>query len=96
MASNNAGFASGAVVDGQAMRRRNVPSSSPSVGLVNRVEVDDKKTQIKEVSAFLNSQLKNPLKQGMRLMNASSRLNQQSYKSSMNGNSLLLQLCLQR
>jgi dolichyl-phosphate-mannose-protein mannosyltransferase len=52
MASNNAGAASGVDFDIHATRRRNVPSSSPSVGLVNRVEVDDKKTQIKKVSPF--------------------------------------------
>ena len=52
MASNNEGVASGADFDSQATRRRNVPPSSPSVGLVNRIEVDDKKTQIKKVSSI--------------------------------------------
>ena len=50
MASKNVGVASGADFDAQNARRRNVPSSSPSSGLVNRVEVDEKKTQIKKVS----------------------------------------------
>lgn len=33
----------------QATRRRNVPSTSPNGGLVNRVEIDDKKTQVNKV-----------------------------------------------
>jgi dolichyl-phosphate-mannose-protein mannosyltransferase len=49
MASNNAGIASGADYEAQATRRRNVPSTAPSGGLVNRVEVDEKKTQVKKV-----------------------------------------------
>ena len=48
MASKDAGVASGADFDAQATRRRNVPSTSPSGGLVNRVEVDEKKTQVKK------------------------------------------------
>jgi dolichyl-phosphate-mannose-protein mannosyltransferase len=50
MASNTTGIASGADFDSQATRRRNVPSTSPSEGLVNRVEIDEKKTQVKQVS----------------------------------------------
>jgi dolichyl-phosphate-mannose-protein mannosyltransferase len=50
MASSTTGIASGADFDSQATRRRNVPSTSPSGGLVNRVEIDEKKTQVKQVS----------------------------------------------
>ena len=50
MASSTTGIASGADFDSQATRRRNVPSTSPSGGLVNRVEIDEKKTQAKQVS----------------------------------------------
>jgi len=50
MASSTTGIASGADLDSQATRRRNVPSTSSSGGLVNRVELDEKKTQIKQVS----------------------------------------------
>jgi dolichyl-phosphate-mannose-protein mannosyltransferase len=49
MASEKGAVASGADFD-QATRRRNVPSTSPNSGLVNRVEVDDKKTRVKKVS----------------------------------------------
>jgi dolichyl-phosphate-mannose-protein mannosyltransferase len=49
MASSNAGLASGADFNAQATRRRNVPSTSTSGGLVNRVEADEKKTQVKKV-----------------------------------------------
>jgi dolichyl-phosphate-mannose-protein mannosyltransferase len=51
MASSNSGVATGADFDAQATRRRNVPSTSPTGGLVNRVETDEKKTQIKQVSS---------------------------------------------
>jgi dolichyl-phosphate-mannose-protein mannosyltransferase len=50
MASSTTGIASGADFDSQATRRRNVPSTSPSGGLVNREEIDEKKTQVKQVS----------------------------------------------
>lgn len=50
MASSNTGVASGADFDSQATRRRNVPSTSPSAGLVNPIEIDEKKTQVKQVS----------------------------------------------
>ena len=47
MASDKTAVASGADHT-QTTRRRNVPSSNGS--LVNTVEVDDKKTQVKKVS----------------------------------------------
>jgi dolichyl-phosphate-mannose-protein mannosyltransferase len=51
MASEKGAVATGADHDSQATRRRNVPSSSSPAGeLVNRVEIDEKKTQIKQVS----------------------------------------------
>jgi hypothetical protein len=50
MASSTTGIASGADFDSQTTRRRNVPSTSPSGGLMNRVEIDEKKTQVKQVS----------------------------------------------
>lgn len=49
MASEKGAVTSGADFD-QATRRRNVPSTSPNGGLVDRVEIDDKKTQVKKVS----------------------------------------------
>lgn len=49
MASNQGAVASGLDSETQATRRRNVPSTSPSGGLVNKIEVDDKKTQVKKV-----------------------------------------------
>jgi hypothetical protein len=48
MASKGA-VASGADHD-QAARKRNVPSSLSTGGEVKRVEIDDKKTQLKKVS----------------------------------------------
>ncbi|TAQ84911.1 hypothetical protein B7494_g6761 [Chlorociboria aeruginascens] len=48
MASDQGVIASGADFDAQAIRRRNVPSTSPNGGLVNRVEIDEKKTQAKK------------------------------------------------
>lgn len=42
------GAASGADFD-QTVRRRNVPSTTPNGGLVDRVEIDEKKTQVKKV-----------------------------------------------
>jgi hypothetical protein len=55
MASANGAVASGADFDAQATRRRNVPSTSPNGGLVNRVEIDEKKTQVKQVSSYLRA-----------------------------------------
>ena len=52
MASYKGAVASGADFDAQATRRRNVPSTSPNGGLVNRVEIDEKKTQAKQVSSL--------------------------------------------
>jgi len=51
MASEKGVLASGLESDSQATRRRNVPSTSSNGGMVNRVEIDDKKTQIKKVRA---------------------------------------------
>jgi dolichyl-phosphate-mannose-protein mannosyltransferase len=48
--ASSTGIASGADFDSQTTRRRNVPSTSSSGGLVNRVELDEKKTQTKQVS----------------------------------------------
>ncbi|KAN0110285.1 glycosyltransferase family 39 protein [Hyaloscypha variabilis] len=48
MASEKGVLASGLESDSQATRRRNVPSTSSNFGMVNRVEIDDKKTQIKK------------------------------------------------
>jgi hypothetical protein len=51
MASEKRVIASGLESDSQSTRRRNVPSSTSANGdVVNRVEIDDKKTQIKKVS----------------------------------------------
>lgn len=50
MASEKSAVASGADFD-QATRRRNVPSTSANGGLVNRVELDEKKTVVKKVLA---------------------------------------------
>jgi hypothetical protein len=50
MASEKGVFASGLESDSQSTRRRNVSSTSANGAMVNRVEVDDKKTQIKKVS----------------------------------------------
>jgi dolichyl-phosphate-mannose-protein mannosyltransferase len=50
MASNKAAVTTGADHDVQATRRRNVPSTPANGGLVNRVEVDEKKRQVKKVS----------------------------------------------
>ena len=55
MASEKGAVASGADFDAQAARRRNVPSTSPNGGLVNRVEIDEKKRQVKQVSHSLPS-----------------------------------------
>lgn len=46
MASPTVGFASGADHDAQATRRRNVPSSATNGGLVNKIEIDEKKTKV--------------------------------------------------
>jgi dolichyl-phosphate-mannose-protein mannosyltransferase len=43
------GAASGADFDQQAIRKRNVPSTSVNGEVVNRVEIDEKKTQLKQV-----------------------------------------------
>jgi len=48
MASTKEAVASGADFE-QATRRRNVPSTTPNGGLVDRVEIDEKKTQVKKV-----------------------------------------------
>jgi hypothetical protein len=53
MASDKGAVASGADFDAQATRRRNVPSTAPNGGLVNRVEIDEKKTQAKQVSFLI-------------------------------------------
>ena len=53
MASEKGVVASGLESDSQSTRRRNIPSTSPNGGMVNKVEVDDKKTQIKKVSIAL-------------------------------------------
>jgi hypothetical protein len=50
MASSTTGIASGADFDSHPTRRRNVPSASPGGGPVNRVEIDEKKTQGNQVS----------------------------------------------
>lgn len=52
MASNKAPLASGADFDAQATRQRKVPSTSPSGSIVDRVEIDEKKTQVKKVRQF--------------------------------------------
>jgi dolichyl-phosphate-mannose-protein mannosyltransferase len=46
--TQGAASTSGADYD-QAVRRRNVPSTSPNGGIVDRVEIDEKKTQVKKV-----------------------------------------------
>ncbi|PMD56440.1 glycosyltransferase family 39 protein [Hyaloscypha bicolor E] len=48
MASEKGVLASGLESDSQSIRRRNVLSTSPDGGMANRVEIDDKKTQIKK------------------------------------------------
>lgn len=48
MATSEKGVATGADLD-NAARRRNAPSTSPNGGAVDRVELDEKKTQIKKV-----------------------------------------------
>jgi dolichyl-phosphate-mannose-protein mannosyltransferase len=50
MASEKAAVASGADFD-QATRRRNVQSTSPGGGIVDRVEIDEKKTRVKKVNS---------------------------------------------
>ncbi len=52
MASEKGVIASGLESGSQSTRRRNVPSTSANVGMVNRVEIDDKKTQVKKVSTL--------------------------------------------
>lgn len=42
------GAATGADFD-QSVRRRNVPSTAPNGGMVDRVEIDEKKTKVKKV-----------------------------------------------
>jgi dolichyl-phosphate-mannose-protein mannosyltransferase len=51
MASEKGVLASGLESDSQSTRRRNVLSTSSSGGMVNREEIDDKKTQAKKVRA---------------------------------------------
>ena len=51
MASEKGVLASGLESDSQSIRRRNVLSTSPDGGMANRVDIDDKKTQIKKVRA---------------------------------------------
>lgn len=53
MASEKGAVTTGLESDSQSTRRRNVPATSSNGGFVNRVEVDDKKTQIKKVSLWL-------------------------------------------
>ena len=57
MASETGAVASGADYDATATRRRNVPSNTTNGGIVDRVEIDEKKTKVKAVSHFhsLNS-----------------------------------------
>lgn len=87
MASSTTGIASGADFDSQATRRRNVPSTSPSGGIVNRVETDEKKTQVKQVS-------RDGIATGGQYSldgaanRFSFRANKPSYKRLMNGSSL--------
>lgn len=57
MAAERAVAASGADHDAPAVRRRNVPSNTTKDGNVNRVEIDEKKTQIKKVR-FCNQLVK--------------------------------------
>jgi len=52
MASEKGAVASGLDAETQATRRRNVPSNSPNGGLVDRVEIDDKKIQKKKVCEY--------------------------------------------
>jgi hypothetical protein len=85
MASNSTGIASGADFDTQATRRRNVPST-PSGELVNRIEIDEKKTQVKHVSSDRISLLDQKSLNGI-TNKYSSRANKHSYKCSMNGSS---------
>jgi dolichyl-phosphate-mannose-protein mannosyltransferase len=59
MSSEKGAVASGLESDNQSTRRRNVPSTSPNGGMVNRVEIDEKKTQIKKVS-FENAAERKP------------------------------------
>jgi dolichyl-phosphate-mannose-protein mannosyltransferase len=47
MASEKGAVASGLDFDSQSTRRRNVPSTSPNGEQVNKVEIDNKKTQAK-------------------------------------------------
>ena len=49
MASVDHAAASGADYDAHVLRKRNVPSTSANGGLVDRVEIDEKKTQVKQV-----------------------------------------------
>jgi dolichyl-phosphate-mannose-protein mannosyltransferase len=49
MANNHEGLASGADFDAQTTRRRIVPSTSSPEAVVDRVEIDNKKTQVKKV-----------------------------------------------
>lgn len=51
MASEKGAFVSGLDSETQATRRRNVPSTSPNGGMVDRIEVDEKKIQRKKVSS---------------------------------------------
>jgi dolichyl-phosphate-mannose-protein mannosyltransferase len=56
MASEKGVVASGLDSDNQSTRRRNVPSTSASGPMVNRVEADDKKTQIKKASNIITAE----------------------------------------
>jgi dolichyl-phosphate-mannose-protein mannosyltransferase len=47
MASEKGAVASGLDLDSQSTRRRNVPSTSSNGGQLNKVEIDNKKTQAK-------------------------------------------------
>jgi dolichyl-phosphate-mannose-protein mannosyltransferase len=47
MASEKGTVVSGLDLDSQSTRRRNVPPTSPNGGQVNKVEIDNKKTQAK-------------------------------------------------
>jgi dolichyl-phosphate-mannose-protein mannosyltransferase len=49
MASEQRAAATGADHDAQAIRRRNVQSNSSNGTLVDRIEIDEKKTQVKKV-----------------------------------------------
>jgi hypothetical protein len=87
MASSTTGITSGADFDSQATRRRNVPSTSPSGGLVNQVEIDEKKTQVNQVSHDAIATSGQSSLDGA-ANKFSFRANRRSYKSVMNGSLL--------